>query len=84
MYFPFIWYIRLSQNRCWRGLLKNAADDFNIKGPIPFIPVALEVSSVERTVHTSCSDIKILVNRSEVDEAILGVITGDDCVKIDH
>jgi len=64
-------------------LLKKAAHDFNIKGPIPSIPVALEVSSDERTVYTSCSDIKILVNKSEVDEAIFGVITGDDCVKIE-
>jgi len=85
MYFPFIWYIRLSgKNRHWRGLLKKAAHDFNIKGPIPSIPVALEVSSVERIVYISHSDIKILVNKSEVDEAILGVITGDDCgVKIE-
>ena len=44
--------------------------DFNINGPIPSILVALEVSSVERTVYTSCSDIKILVNKSEVDEVI--------------
>jgi len=61
-------------------LLKKAGHDFNIKGLIPSIPVA---SSVERTVYTSCLDIKILVNKSEVDEAILGVIPGDDRVKIE-